>query len=92
MLGVHGAQLKERYTTMRPYGEWLAQETVSLQQLLSSVPAELRVPPPIAPEPASAAASGNGNGSHALVLPPSLCMVCQGAYVELPSRCWSVGC
>jgi glutamate synthase (NADPH/NADH) len=57
-------QMKERYTTMRPYGEWLAQETVSLQQLMDSVPAELRIPPPVVPASASASLS---NGAHVLV-------------------------
>lgn len=65
-------QLKERYTSMRPYGEWLAQETVSLQQLVDSVPEELLVPPPVVPAPTNSAASSNGNGSHALVNFPDL--------------------
>ncbi|CAL8462475.1 g2008 [Coccomyxa elongata] len=68
-------EMKERYTTLRPYGEWLEQETVSLQQLVDSVPAELRVPPPVVPAPPSlsngtsngnrSTAAANGNGARA---------------------------
>lgn len=62
-------QMKERYTTARPYGEWLEQETVSLQQLVDSVPAELRVSPPVVPAAPimSKGASSNGNGAAASV-------------------------
>lgn len=60
--------MKERYTTLRPYGEWLEQETVSLQQLVDSVPAELRVPPPVVPAPPSLTnGTSNGNGATAAV-------------------------
>lgn len=61
--------MKERYTTLRPYGEWLEQETVTLQQLVDSVAPELRVPPPVVPAAAAAGhsngASSNGNGNGA---------------------------
>ncbi|EIE24001.1 glutamate synthase, NADH-dependent [Coccomyxa subellipsoidea C-169] len=60
-------EMKERYTTMRPYGEWLEQETVSLQQLVDSVPPELRVPLPVVPAAPVLlnGASSNGNGAAA---------------------------
>jgi hypothetical protein len=51
---------------MRPYGEWLAAETVSLQALMDSVPPEQRVPPPVLP--AAAGAHSNSDGA-ALVRP-----------------------
>ncbi len=61
--------MKERYTTMRPYGEWLEQETVSLQQLVDSVPPELRVPLPVVPAAPVLlnGASSNGNRAAASV-------------------------
>lgn len=68
--------MKERYTTLRPYGEWLEQETVSLQQLVDSVPAEQRVPPPVVPAPPSLSnGTSNGNGATAAVRnePSPLC-------------------
>ena len=44
-----GVQMKEKYTKMRPYGEWLAEETVILQQIIDAVPAEQRQAPPVLP-------------------------------------------
>ena len=44
-----GAQMKEKYTKMRPYGEWLAEQTVILQQIIDAVPAEQRRAPPVLP-------------------------------------------
>lgn len=71
-------QMKERYTTARPYGEWLEQETVSLQQLVDSVPAELRVPPPVVPANPimSNGASSNGNGAAPSVRVALSCTTC----------------
>jgi len=42
-------QMKEKYTKMRPYGEWLAEQTVILQQIIDAVPEEQRQPPPVLP-------------------------------------------
>ena len=42
-------QMKEKYTKMRPYGEWLAENTVVLQQIIDSVPEEQRQAPPVLP-------------------------------------------
>ena len=44
-----GVQMKEKYTKMRPYGKWLAEETVILQQIIDAVPAEQRQAPPVLP-------------------------------------------
>lgn len=49
MHGVGVAQMKEKYTKMRPYGEWLAEQTVVLQQLIDSVGPEQRQSPPVLP-------------------------------------------
>lgn len=42
-------QMKEKYTKMRPYGEWLAEQTVVLQQIIDAVPEEKRQAPPVLP-------------------------------------------
>ena len=61
---------------MRPYGEWLAAETVTLQALMDSIPPERRMPPPVMPVAAStshtngATSSGNGNGATAAPVRP----------------------
>ena len=60
-------QLKERYTSMRPYGEWLAQETVTMQDLMDSVPPEQRVPPPVLP---AGVAPAHSNGASAGLVRP----------------------
>ena len=55
MRAVFVMQMKERYTHLRPYGEWLAEQTVSLEDITASVGT-------------SAAANGNGadlNGNGA---------------------------
>ncbi len=65
-------QLKQRYSTARPYGEWL-QNASSIADILTSVPEAKRQPPLLA-QTASAAANGtaalhsngsNGNGAKA---------------------------
>ena len=57
--GLYGCavQMKEKYTKMRPYGEWLAEQTVILQQIIDSVPEERRQAPPVLP---AGALSSNG--------------------------------
>ena len=30
--------MKKRYSSAKPYGEWLAQEVVTLEQIMASVP------------------------------------------------------
>lgn len=45
-------QMKQRYASKNPYGDWLAQQTVTLADIAASLPA---------PAPSS---NGNGNGSH----------------------------
>ncbi len=54
------AQMKEKYTKMRPYGEWLAEQTVILQQVIDSVPPEQRRAPPVLP---AGALPAHGNGA-----------------------------
>eukprot|EP00887_Chlorella_sp_A99_P003952 scaffold11.g3952.t1 len=64
-------QMKKRYAGTRPYGNWLAEQTVPLQELLDSVPDSVKVVPPIndaLPFPTTASAAGtlasgtNGSG------------------------------
>ena len=52
--------MKEKYTKMRPYGEWLAEQTVILQQVIDSVPPEQRRAPPVLP---AGALPAHGNGA-----------------------------
>ena len=37
---VNDEEMKKRYSSAKPYGEWLAQELVTLQQIVDSVPEE----------------------------------------------------
>lgn len=39
--------MKKKYSTARPYGTWLSEEVVTLDQIVASVPEKLRVAPPI---------------------------------------------
>lgn len=60
------SQMKARYSTRRPYGEWL-QQAVSLKDIVDSVPEAERQPQllglsAVAP---SNNGTGNGNGAHA---------------------------
>lgn len=57
--------MKQRYTHMRPYGKWLAEQTVTLEDIVSSVPEAQRVPPAIpgVAVAGSNGALGNGNGA-----------------------------
>ncbi|KAK9817844.1 hypothetical protein WJX72_002960 [[Myrmecia] bisecta] len=69
-------EMKERYTTLRPYGQWLSDQTVTLSDIVESVPEEGRVAPAIVPPTAAvsglngdnglngAYGSVNGNGVH----------------------------
>ena len=57
--------MKKKYANVRPYGNWLAEEVVSLQQLLDSVPESVRVVPPIN-EAASAPSSTGSSGASLL--------------------------
>lgn len=36
--GMLPVQMKKRYSSSKPYGEWLAQELVTLEQIVRSVP------------------------------------------------------
>lgn len=57
------SQMKKKYSTARPYGQWLQEEVVSLEQIVASVPEKLRVAPPInEAHPAAAAHAANANG------------------------------
>eukprot|EP00884_Botryococcus_braunii_P011130 jgi/Botrbrau1/20017/Bobra.200_1s0023.1 len=62
-------ELKAKYCNLRPYGKWLEEKTVMLEDIVASVP---RVDPPRplgaeAPAPASnGAAKSNGNGASDL--------------------------
>ena len=67
------AQIKERYTQLQPYGEWLDHETITLADLVDSVPAELCIAPPIGLDPSvptinvdthSSASGANGAGMN----------------------------
>ena len=42
---VNDEEMKKRYSSAKPYGEWLAQELVTLQQIVDSVPQEGERPP-----------------------------------------------
>ncbi|CAL5227781.1 g10803 [Coccomyxa viridis] len=60
-------EMKEKYTKMRPYGEWLAEQTVVLQQIIDAVPEEKRQAPPVLPAgalPSNGAVHANGNGAN----------------------------
>jgi hypothetical protein len=49
-------QMKKKYSSARPYSSWLAEEVVTLDEIIKSVPPELCRPPPIKealPEPAA---------------------------------------
>ena len=64
---IDDVQMKKKYATQRPYGEWLEEEVVSLKDILDSVPSAVKIVPEIrgansAPG-AAAAASSNGNGN-----------------------------
>ena len=54
--------MKERYARRRPYGEWLAENVVTLKTILAELPEAQRVPPSCA-EPVAAHSNGNGNGN-----------------------------
>jgi hypothetical protein len=72
--------MKARYATRRPYKEWLAQNTVSLADVVNTAPTAMGVPllgvspvstvhPPaagaaVAAKPKKAAGNGNGNGKN----------------------------
>lgn len=53
---IDDAEMKEKYSTARPYGEWLDHELVRLYDIVKSVPDSLK-PPPINGEN-----QGNGSG------------------------------
>ncbi len=62
-------QMKEKYTKMRPYGEWLAEQTVVLQQIIDAVPEEKRQAPPVLPAgalPSNGAVHVSATSSHTL--------------------------
>ena len=40
-------QMKKKYAAARPYGTWLGAQTVTLDHLLDSVPAAVKMVPPI---------------------------------------------
>ena len=42
-------QMKERYTTLRPYGEWLAEQTFGLTDAVASVSPDLLASPVASP-------------------------------------------
>ncbi|KAI7845826.1 hypothetical protein COHA_000736 [Chlorella ohadii] len=44
---VDDEEMKKRYSSAKPYGEWLAQELVTLDAIVRSVPERARVAPPI---------------------------------------------
>lgn len=54
-------QMKKRYTTLRPYGEWLAEQAFSLEDAVASVsPQALASPNGASANGTSAPASSNG--------------------------------
>lgn len=58
--------MKKRYSSAKPYGEWLAQEVVTVEQIARSVPDKVLIPPPIreaTPAFDATATNGNGNGA-----------------------------
>lgn len=71
-------QMKQRYTSRQPYGDWLTNNTVTLKQVVQSVPERERAIPPLhltdTPEnvliggehaTSVAAATSNGSGQSA---------------------------
>ncbi len=56
------AQMKERYTTMRPYGQWLAEQAFTLNDVVASVGPAAAAPPGGA---SANGASGSSNGASA---------------------------
>ena len=90
-------QMKEKYTKMRPYGEWLAEQTVILQQIIDAVPEEQRQPPPVLP---AEAFSSNGTTPVSIYLSSDLerkaCLLKEtgGSLARsllgflLPLKCW----
>jgi hypothetical protein len=63
-------QIKERYCTREHYGDWLAQNAVTMGDVLASVPEKLRTPTLLGLSPISTAGAGggaatNGNGRGA---------------------------
>jgi glutamate synthase (NADPH/NADH) len=61
---IDDAEMKSKYATARPYGAWLQEEVVTLEQLVASVPAAQRVPPPI-----NEATAAPGGGVQRLLAP-----------------------
>jgi glutamate synthase (NADH) len=57
--------MKRKISTARPYGAWLDEEVITLEQIISSVPADKRVPPAIKDVEILASSNGNGNGAAA---------------------------
>lgn len=58
--------MKKRYATSRPYGQWLADEVVKLQDIVDSVPQEGRSPAPVVGS-TRATKLQNGSVSHNLL-------------------------
>jgi hypothetical protein len=54
--------MKERYTTMRPYGQWLAEQAFTLDDVVASVGPAAAAPPSGA---SANGASGSSNGASA---------------------------
>jgi glutamate synthase (NADH) len=62
-------EMKERYATARPYGEWLSQEVSELADVVSSVAkGSVQVPEILGATLASSNGNGNGNGSASMGL------------------------
>jgi hypothetical protein len=52
--------MKKKYSSARPYGQFLAEEVIHLRDVVASVPASKTVPPAIQ---AAAPTNGHGNGN-----------------------------
>lgn len=65
---VEDAEMKERYATARPYAAWLANQVVTMGDVMAAVPPEERRVQFLAPSSSSPTAThtnGNGNGKKA---------------------------
>ncbi|KAL4529823.1 hypothetical protein Ndes2526A_g04578 [Nannochloris sp. 'desiccata'] len=74
---INDADMKKKYATARPYGDWLEEEIVQLKDILESVPKSVLSVPAIlgassAPAATAAASNGNGNGHSPINAPVGL--------------------
>ena len=71
---------------MRPYGEWLAEQTVVLQQIIDAVPEEQREAPPVLP---AGALSSNG-ASHVSASPHEFVLIAGVDWIAVNALLWEL--